>query len=245
MTMGGIPFYWSLLDRRQSIAQNIDSLFFSPTGKLHYEYGELYDSLFKNPESYIKVVETLGSKQMGMTRKELIDKGGITNNGLLPRVLEDLEACGFVRKYNCQGIRRNNMIFQLIDNYTLFYYKFIRNHPDVDENFWTTNINTPTRNAWAGFAFERVCLEHVKQIKQALGISGVSSKVYSWRVKDDPVHGAGTQIDMVIDRADQVVNLCEMKFSTEEYAIGKADDENIRHKIMRFLVSKRATRQFT
>ena len=234
MVMGGIPFYWSLLERGRSLAQNIEALFFSPMGKLHYEYSELYDSLFKNPEPYLQIVSTLGTKRIGMTREELVNEGGITNNGQLTRILEDLEACGFIRRYVYQGIKRSNAIFQLMDNYTLFYYKFLHNHADVGENYWSVNVNTPVRNAWEGLAFERVCFEHVRQIKQALGISGVSTRVYSWRVKDDPVYGEGTQVDMVIDRSDQVVNLCEMKFSTKEYAIEKTDDESLRHKAGRF-----------
>ncbi len=128
MIMGGVPFYWSLLECGRSIAPNIDSLFFSPMGKLHYEYNKLYHSLFKNPEPYIKVVSTLGTKRIGMTREEIIEEGNISNNGLLTRVLENLEACGFIRKYNYQGIKRRNTIFQLIDYYTLFYYKFLYNN---------------------------------------------------------------------------------------------------------------------
>lgn len=234
MVMGGVPFYWSLLERGKSLSQNIDALFFSPMGKLHFEYNELYDSLFKNPEPYLQVVSTLGTKRIGMTREELIREGGITNNGQLTRVLEDLEACGFIRQYRYQGIKRSTAIFQLIDNYTLFYYKFINQRSDIDNNFWSMNVNTSARNSWEGLAFERVCFEHIKQIKQALGIAGVSTHIYSWRVKDDPIHGDGAQIDMIIDRSDHVVNLCEMKFSTKEYAIEKSDDDNLRHKVGRF-----------
>ncbi len=172
-----------------------------------------------------------------MTREEIICEGNITNNGMLTKVLEDLEACGFIRKYSYKGIKRGTFIFQLIDNYTLFYYKFIKGHDGEDDNFWSNSINTPLRNAWEGLAFERVCFEHVKQIKQALGIAGVSTKLFSWKVKDDPEYGAGAQIDMVIDRADNIMNLCEMKFSTGEYAIEKTDDENLRHKTARFIKS--------
>ena len=174
-----------------------------------------------------------------MTRDELIKEGGITNNGQLTRVLEDLEACGFIRQYSYQGIKRSTTIYQLMDNYTLFYYKFIHGRSDVDEKFWSMNVNTSVRNAWEGLAFERVCFEHIMQIKQTLGISGVSTRIYSWRVKEDPVYGDGAQIDMVIDRSDQVVNLCEMKFSTKEYAIEKSDDDNLRHKAGRFNESQK------
>ena len=169
-----------------------------------------------------------------MGREELINESGLANNGLLTRILEDLEACGFIRKYNYQGIKHMTAIYQLIDNYTLFYYKFLHNRAGLDENFWSINLNTPVRNAWEGLAFERVCFEHIRQIKSALGIAGVTTQIYSWRVKDDPVYGNGAQIDMVIDRADQIVDLCEMKFSTAEYAIEKSDDESLRHKAGRF-----------
>lgn len=239
MVMGGVPFYWSLLERGKSVAQNIDDLFFAPTGKLHDEYRELYDSLFKNPELYIRVVETLGTKKMGMTREEIIDGGNIQNNGLLTRVLADLESCGFIRRYNYQGIKHSTAIFKLIDNYTLFYYQFLRHQSGKDSQYWSHHTNTPVRNAWAGLAFERVCFEHISQIKQALGIAGVSTQVCSWRVKDDPVYGEGAQIDMVMERADQIINLCEMKFSSIEYAIDKSDDDNLRHKAARFSRSRR------
>jgi hypothetical protein len=176
---------------------------------------------------------------MGLTREELISEGNLANNGQLSRVLLDLEACGFIRKYTYKGIKRSNAIFQLIDNYTLFYYQFLHNIAGKDEAFWSINTNTPVRNTWEGLAFERVCFEHIRQIKQALGISGVSTQVFSWRVPKDPVYGAGAQVDMVIDRSDQIVNLCEMKFSTKEYAINNDDDTDFRHKRGRFLESQK------
>lgn len=234
MVMGGVPFYWSLLERGLSVSQNIDALFFSSEGKLHHEYNELYRSLFKNPEPYLKVVSTLGTKRSGMTREEIILEGNTSNNGQLTRVLEELEACGFIRKYDYQGSRHSKSIFQLIDNYTLFYYKFLHDKSGLDENFWTINTNTPLRNSWEGLAFERVCFGHIKQIKQALGISGVSTKIYSWQVRDDSVAGKGAQIDMIIERADQVINLCEMKFSSSEFTMVKSYDESLRHKYARF-----------
>ena len=234
MVLGGIPYYWSLLEQSKSASQNIDNLLFSHNGKLHYEYNEMYDSLFKNPEPYLNVVSTLGIKRMGMTREELINEGNITNNGLLTKVLQDLEACGFIRKYSYKGIKRSNAIFQLIDNYTLFYYKFLHDKAEIDEKFWSENINTPVRNTWEGLAFERVCFEHIRQIKQALGIAGVSTQVFPWRTLNDSVYGSGAQVDMVIDRSDMVINICEIKFSTEEYAIDSDNDADLRHKAGRF-----------
>ncbi len=231
MIMGGVPFYWSMLERGKSVAQNIDSLIFNPMGKLHYEYTELYQSLFKNAEPYIKVVTLLGTKRMGMTRSELVADGNLNNNGSLSAVLDDLESCGFIRKYSCASSRRDSSVYQLIDNFTLFYFKFLKSN-SVSEDFWTINTNTPARNAWQGLAFEQVCFEHVRQIKQALGIAGVSTQVYSWQVKGDS--SAGAQVDMVIDRADHIVNLCEIKFSTAQYVLDKDGELSLRNKQSRF-----------
>lgn len=234
MVMGGIPFYWSLLDPTKSVAQNIDHLFFASTGRLRHEFSNLYHSLFKNTEPYLKIVDILANKKIGLSRKQLIKEAGATNNGKFSGILDDLETCGFIRRYQAYDANKDTSIFQLIDNYTLFYYKFIKDRQHLDDNYWTYNLNSPEVYIWEGLAFERVCYEHIYQIKMALGISGVSTRNYAWQVKADPVYGDGAQIDMVIDRADNVVNLCEMKYSKKEYVIDKIVDRNLRNKMGRF-----------
>lgn len=235
MVLGGIPFYWSLLKRGRSVAQNIDQLFFSKYGALRSEYDNLYHSLFKSPDPYIKVIERLYSKKIGLTRKEIVEECSLANNGKLTTILDDLEACGFVRSYELKGLRKGSVIFQLIDNYSLFYFSFLKGKRCEDENFWTLNLNTSQENVWEGLAFERVCYQHFRQIKWALGISGVSTQNYAWEVRPDKVYGDGAQIDLVIDRADRVVNLCEIKFRKSEFTIDKKEDRNLRHKLDRFL----------
>ena len=166
-----------------------------------------------------------------MTREEIIDAARIVNSGDLTLRLEELESCGFIRRYNAYGMKKKNALYQLIDNYTLFYYKYLKNAPS-DKHFWSNSINTPSYNTWCGLAFERVCLEHVIQIKMKLGISGVLTEVNSWQCKKDPEKGIfGSQIDMLIVRRDQVINLCEMKFSASEYTITDKDENNINKKI--------------
>lgn len=125
-------------------------------------------------------------------------------------------------------------MFQLIDNFTLFHFRFIQNNTEDDERFWTHSIDTPAHNAWCGLAFERVCFAHIDQIRRALGIEGIASNVYAWRVEDDPELGPGAQIDMLIDRADQVVNICEMKFSSGEYRMDKEEALKLQNKKRRF-----------
>ena len=233
MIMGGIPFYWSQLKRSLSLDQNIDRLFFDEESELYYEYRELFDSLFKNPEPYKKVVSALGKKRAGMTREEMLAITGLDDNGKLSEILEDLQSCGFIRKYQAYG-RKNGAIFQLTDNYTLFYYQFIEGKPGQDCNFWSVSANTPLRNAWQGLAFEQLCFAHLPQIKRALGVTGVLTTAYSWRGKRNG-EIPGAQIDMLIDRADNIINLCEMKFTSTEYALTAKDISSLNNKVASFV----------
>ena len=235
MVLGGVAFYWSLLDKGKSVAQNIDSLLFSRTGQLHNEFNELYDSLFNNPEPYLRVIDTLGTIKVGMTRPELLEKIALSSGANITRILDDLEECGFIRKYNAFGKKRNDAIYQLIDNFTLFYFKFMKDNKGSDEHFWSHSYLSPVRFSWVGLAFERVCMQHVNQIKHKLGISGVLTSVSSWSAKSDPVYGQGAQIDMLIERADNVVNICEIKFSQDKYAISYEYSQSLAHKVERFL----------
>ena len=148
--------------------------------------------------------------------------------------LEELEQCGFVRKYSVLGKKNKGAVFQLIDSYTLFHFKVLAAAEGKGEHFLTSSADSRFVGTWEGLAFERVCLLHVPQIKFALGISGVSSNVYSWYAKNDDVLGSGTQIDMLIDRADNTINVCEMKFYNSEFVINKEYDTNLRNKLSRF-----------
>ena len=228
--MGGVPYYWQLLEKGLSLSQNIDAIFFSPTAQLKDEFLYLYNSLFNNPEKHILLIKAFGKKKIGLSRDELVKICNVSNNGDLTKKLEDLENCGFIRRYNQFGKKTKNSLYQLIDNFTLFYFKFMENSP-TDEHFWENQYDSPNINAWRGLAFERVCLEHIPQIKNKLGIFGVLTDVCSWYCAEDPDLGlSGSQIDLLIVRKDQVINLCEMKYSSKEYTITKAVDENIRNK---------------
>lgn len=234
MVFGGVPFYWSLLRKDLSLAQNIDALFFAESAPLKNEFSYLYASLFDNPTKYIEVITALGKKKIGMTRQEIAQTTSLFNSGILTGVLEDLENCGFIRGYTEFGKKKKGEVFQLIDNFTLFHFKFLET-PPTDEHFWVNTLNTPGRNSWCGLAFERVCLEHVPQIKQKLGISGVLTETHSWQCKEDPDKGVnGSQIDLLIVRQDRVINVCEAKYSSLDYTITKAYDMKLREKIHDF-----------
>lgn len=233
MVFGGIPFYWSLLERNKGLVQNIDSLFFGRNAKLKDEFQELYRSLFAKPEVYVEIIKALGTKKVGMTRDEIISFSKLDSGGKLTGYLEDLENCGFIRRYQSIGSKTKNALYQLVDNFTLFYFRFMDGQKITDANYWSKIQTAPIYHNWSGLAFERVCLLHSEQIKKALGISGVITNEYSWRTSANDEH-SGAQIDLLIDRSDKAINLCEIKYSDGPYTIDKKYMENLRNKAALF-----------
>ena len=219
MAFGGIPLYWDLVRKDESPAQAIDRLCFSENGDLHGEFNRLYASLFRRPEPYIAVVKALARRNSGMTRDELLDDTGFIDNGAFSGVVADLESCGFIRKYGFPGKVERDAIWQLVDPFTLFHMRFLSKTSASSGGNWLAGVQTNARSAWSGLAFEELCLSHVRQIKAALGISGVTSSVYAARIPPGPDGEPGAQIDLAIDRADGIVNLCEMKFSEKPFAV--------------------------
>ncbi len=231
MILGGIPYYWDQLDKSLGLSQNIDALFFSDHPILEDEFRYLYASVFSAPEPYIRIVTALGKKKVGMLRDELLSETRIADSGTFSEMLSNLENCGFIRHYDEFCKKTRNKRYQLIDNFTLFYFKFLDQKPN-DPHFWTNQLNTPVRNAWCGLAFERVCMEHIQAIKHKLGIEGVLTETVSWSCAGNPEKGLyGSQIDLLIVRKDQVINLCEMKYASAPYMITKKMDESLRQKI--------------
>ena len=233
MIMGGIPYYWNFLERQLSVSQNIDKIFFSESAPLRTEFENLYSSIFKNPEPYIAVIKALGTQSSGLTRKKILEITKLSDNTQFARVLEDLEQCSFIRHYNSFLKKNKDSIYQLIDNYTLFYFKFICENRSMEENFFTTNLDSQIRTVWTALAFERVCLGHIGQIKKKLGIVGVSTSVNSWFTLATELYD-GVQIDLLIDRNDNVINICEIKYYNNEFAIDKNYEESLRRKISTF-----------
>lgn len=228
MVCGGIPFYLEAVDPGKSASQNINELCFSRRGILRTEFEKLYASLFHNSERHIAVVEALAKKSRGMDRQELLDAAGLPNGGNATTVLQELEESNFIRKYNAFGKRKNKAIYQLADFYSLFYLKFIKYNSPYDDDFWLTGLDKPEIRAWSGYAFEQVCLAHLRQLKKALGIASVQTQASAWAGSSN---GEKAQVDLVIDRRDQVVNLCEMKFSIKAFTIDKDNAERLRQRV--------------
>lgn len=232
MIFGGIPFYLKHLKRGLSLSQNVDSMLFASNGLLHNEFEELYASLFEQSNNYIKVVETLSKINKGLTREELLAATKMESSGYFSTLLQDLIDCEFIRSYKDFGKSSRGQMFQLIDPFTHFYYKFIKKYGTFDKPFWQFQIGTHQHDAWAGLAFEQLCLIHLPQIENALGISGIITQAFSW-VSDKNAEEKA-QIDLVIKRADKVINVCEMKFCETEYELKKRDYENMERKIRAF-----------
>lgn len=228
MVFGGIPYYLSMLSRRMSLAQNIDAQIFSQQGELRHEYDRLFRSLFRNGNKHMEIIKALSKRRYGMTRTEIIDATGLADGNLLTKSLKELEQCGFIRKYKNYVKDKKSAYYQIIDSFTLFHLTFL----DTEKiSSWIQHIKTPGYYAWCGLAFEILCLNHISCIKSALGISGIESTEYAWRSQS--TH-PGAQIDLLIDRADNVINICEMKFSEDEYELDAEYAANLEKKISVF-----------
>ncbi len=239
MVMGGIPYYLDMVNPAYTVEENIDHLFFEEGSVLRTEYAFVFRSLFKDSNLYQTVIETLAKKAIGMTREEIAQAAKLPNNGTLTEVLENLYRCDFIRSYTAFGKKSHGQIFQLVDLFSLFHNRFVPQTNSQDMHFWHNMQDVPAKRAWEGYAFEQVCLHHIPQIKQKLRIGGTLSEVCSWQCKPftdkDGISYKGTQIDLLIDRRDQVIDLCEMKFSSQNFAITGEYDERLRSRKETFL----------
>ena len=225
MVFGGIPYYLRLLDCEESLVQNIDRLFFSQDMQMRREFRRLFNTLYKNPDKYIDMIRALGKSRKGLTREELAKTLNCANNGHLGKRLEDLVYCDLIRKniVREKEIKRKDAIYQLCDFFSLFYLTFI-DRAEVEQQYWSHHINTPEVNSWMGLSYERICMAHIQQIKHALRIDAISTLSYSWRTKSAK---PAAQIDIVIERADKIVNICEVKYCQNEYYLDKEEYDKI------------------
>lgn len=235
MIMGGIPYYLSLLDKEMSYIQNIDYLFFRKKAELWDEFEHLYNTLFTHGENYISVVSELSKKKSGLTREEISKSTGLALNGVLSKTIKNLVDSGFVRENQFFGKKKKDTQYQLADYYSNFYFHYLHDNKGRDEHFWSNTLDVPSRKAWAGNMFEQVCKDHTKQIKQKIGIQGILSDEYIWfKRADKNLNTPGTQIDLILDCRDRVIDLCEMKFSLGEFTIDKDYNDKLRNRIVTF-----------
>jgi len=227
MIFGGIPYYMNYVGKGLSPEQIVDSMFFSDNAPLKNEFENLYPALFKNSRHHLRIIESLAKTGSGMTQKELWADMKVSAGGTLVKALKELEKCGFIRSFCDFTLKKKGQYYQVIDFFTIFYLKHMKKRETYEINYWQNQSNSGGRNAWNGFAFERVCAAHIPQIKQKLGISGVTTKVCAWRSK---VSTPAKQIDLIISRNDGIINLCEMKFTTEPFTLDAEYDNKLLQK---------------
>ena len=235
MFFGGVPFYLSLLDTKESLAQNVDRLCFARGGTLRLEFDELYNALFTHADKYIAVVRLLAEHRCGMTSQDISESTGIDGERLT-KLLKNLERCDFIMKFRYYGKRKQDIIFKLMDFYTLFYIKYIEIYKDsYDEQWWQHHATSHSVESWQGLTFELLCLMHIRQIRQALNIGGVATEVSAWFDQADKKKAIrGSQIDLIIERADRIIHLCEMKFSQSPFRITADYEEKLRNRMALF-----------
>ena len=224
MVIGGVPYYMDYVQKGLAPEQIIDSLFFSKGAPLAGEFFNLYASLFRHPDRHLRIIEALSKKAAGLTLMELFEELKTKPSGSISKALAELEQCGFVRKTHQFTKKKSGYIFQLADFYTLFYLKHIKNASLPNAKYWQSKSRTGAWNAWNGLAFERVCMSHVEEIKHRLGISGVCTKISTWR---STVAEPGAQVDLVINRDDGIVDLCEIKFTEKPFTIDAEYDKKL------------------
>ena len=228
MIFGGIPYYLSYFKRGRSLAQNVDDLFFAKGAKLSKEYDRLFASVFTNPDMMKAIIKALKTRTMGYTRKEISALTGYTEGGTLSEALKALIVSDFIIKYVPFGYSKREEHYKLVDPFCIFYLDFIEKNGMIPETFWLSNVTSPPIITWRGHAFENVCFNHIEQIKKALGISGISTTQSAWTKMGEEYKG--TQIDMIISRKDNIVNMCEMKYYGEEFMVDKDYDSILRHR---------------
>lgn len=229
MAMGGIPHYLKEIKAGKSAIQNIEDICFSKNGILRDEFLRLYPSLFPKADKHYAIIRALAEKHYGLSRQELTGVAKITDGGGLTTVLDELIHSGFITAYPTFGRNKKDRIYRLTDEYSLFYLRFIEHHADESGDVWKHLSQTQTYKIWCGYAFENICLKHIKQIKKALGIAGIYARAHTFYQKKNPM-GKGLQIDLLIDRNDQVINLFEIKFYNKEYTMTSAVAEDLRRK---------------
>lgn len=240
MAVGGVAYYLSLFENDKSVAENLQALCFTNGGDLANEFDKIFKSLFKKAENHIAIIKALSNVGKGMTRMDLIAKTKLTNNGNLTKYLAELEMCEFIRSYVPFGKDKKEKMYQLIDEFSLFHLRFLQSKTPFLQGHWLKMIGTSEYRVWCGYAFETVCLRHINQIIDGLGINGCINRPCSWAYRPQKGDGndeagstmkRGAQIDLLIDRSDKTISVCEMKYSDSEYVIDKKYDQYVQERL--------------
>jgi len=231
LTTGGIPYYLDAVRKGESVVQFVNRACFSKDGILTDEYKVLFSSLFENSTRHYQIVEALNTKRKGLNRKEIIEKTPLESGGTLTTVLNELEESGFIENVVPYHLNKTKSLYKLADNFVIFHLKFMKNKTSTAKRNWGNISKSQSWVSWSGLAFERLCFAHLTQIKRALKLEAIECQISPWSKKDKK---EGTQIDLLIDRADRIVNVCEIKFANSDFTIDKDYAKKLRNKIQLF-----------
>ncbi len=241
MALGGIPFYLRGVKKGESAAQAIDRLCFGKKALLYGEFENLYKALFTNYNDHIQVINALATKQKGLTRSEILAATKLNSGGSFSMVMRELEESSFISGYTPFQKKERDKLYRLTDEYSLFYLQFIEGQ-NVSTGSWLKKIKTPAINAWAGYAFESICFKHINSIKKSLGIEGLYTEESSYFYKKTE-ELPGFQIDLIVNRADNAINLCEAKFYNTEYIVTAEELQKMRLKKAYFHTATKSKKQ--
>jgi uncharacterized protein len=235
MTLGGVPFYLENLRKGESYATAIERICFSPNGILHNEYSNLFQALFNNPEVHIQILTALSSKQYGMSHTEIMQIMGLKQpTGSYQRAIDDLLVSDFIVETTAFGKKKRGSIYRLVDEFTIFYHRFMKPNRKYTQGLWQQLAETQVYKIWTGYAFETLCHKHIDAIKRSLGIASVYTEIFSIGVSPSDAT-EGFQIDLLIDRKDNCINLCEIKFYNGVFTITKEEYEKMLTLRQRFI----------
>ena len=233
MAVGGIPTYLQEAKNNETVTQTIDRIFFTKEGFMRTEFDNLYAALFDKYLNHVSIIKILAEKWQGMTRQEIIMQSKLKDGGGMTKVLEELEASSFIMQVPFYKKKQKDFVYRLADEYSLFYLKFVENKPILGKNEWLKQSGTEKYKIWTGYAFENICIKHAESIKIALGISGIFTETSSFIFKGDG-NTQGFQIDLLIDRADRAMNLCEIKFYTDDFQLTDSYAQYLRQRREQF-----------
>jgi uncharacterized protein len=241
MALGGVPHYLKEVEGGKGAAQNIDQILFAEGAILQNEFDRLYPALFEEAENHVKVIRALAQKRQGMTRQEILAATQLPDGGGTTRILDELDVSGFISSYYPFGKKKKDTFYRLTDEYSLFYIQFMENKGKLQEGSWLQMNQSQEYKSWSGYTFESICLKHLPQLKKALGISGVYTEASGYISKQED--NKGFQIDLVMDRKDQIINIFEVKFYNTKWSIGKDEAENLKYKKDQFKILTKTTKQ--
>jgi AAA+ ATPase superfamily predicted ATPase len=216
MLVGGIPKYLELISEYPSLYDALEPLAFSQDGFFKTEYDRLFASHFGKKPIFMKIIQTLATNPYGLTTGKLAKEMQVASGGTLCHQLDDLESAGFLHSIipfdKPEGSKLRKYI--LMDAYVRFYHSIIRGsmkETTPPNTQFHAIMSSPRYAAWAGMAFEFLCMRHHKEISRILGFHGIpytAGPFFQRKTLDTP----GVQIDLLFERSDKILVLCEMKY---------------------------------